>query len=33
LSGEYVGKLKRRARAFLREASSVEDPDLDVFFA
>jgi len=33
LSGEYVSKLKRRARAFLREALSVEDPDLAVFFA
>jgi HEPN domain-containing protein len=32
LSGEYVNKLKRRAKAFLREALSVEEPDLAVFF-
>jgi HEPN domain-containing protein len=33
LSGEYVNKLKRRAKAFLREVLSVEEPDLAVFFA
>jgi HEPN domain-containing protein len=33
LSGEYVEKLKRRARVFLREAMSVGDPDLAAFFA
>jgi HEPN domain-containing protein len=33
LSGEYVNKLKRRAKAFLREVLFVEEPDLAVFFA
>jgi len=33
LSGVYVDKLKSRARAFLKEAISAEDPDLAVFFA
>ena len=33
MSGEYVGKLKRRAKVFLREAISVGDPDLAAFFA
>jgi HEPN domain-containing protein len=33
LSGEYVEKLKHRARVFLGEARSVEDPDLAAFFA
>lgn len=33
LSGEYVSRLKRRARAFLLEATRVGDPDLGMFFA
>jgi len=33
LSGVYVDKLKGRAKAFLKEAISVENPDLAVFFA
>ena len=33
MSGVYVDKLKDRARAFLKEAISAEDPDLAVFFA
>ena len=33
MSGEYVEKLKRRARVFLGEARSVKDPDLAAFFA
>jgi len=33
LSGEHVGRLKRRARSFLIEAERVDDPDLSLFFA
>jgi len=33
VSGEYVERLKRRARAFLSEAEEARDPDLAVFFA
>ncbi|WP_440059480.1 HEPN domain-containing protein [Thermogladius sp. 4427co] len=33
MSGEYVDRLKSRARAFLREAERVEEPDLAVLFA
>ena len=33
MSGEYVEKLKHRARVFLGEARSVKDPDLAAFFA
>jgi len=33
LSGEYVGKLKRRALSFLKEAEEAVDKDLAAFFA
>lgn len=33
MSGEYVGKLKRRALKFLEEAERVDDPDLAAFFS
>ncbi len=33
LSSEYVERLRERARAFLSEAMSAENPDLAVFFA
>gem|GEM_PF-6008240 len=31
MSREYIGKLKREAKVFLREAISVGDPDLVAF--
>ena len=33
MSGEAVGRLKRRARSFLKAAGLVDDPDLKAFFA
>ena len=33
MSGEAVGRLKRRARSFLRASDLVDDPDLKAFFA
>ncbi len=33
MSGEVVGRLKRRAKSFLRAARLVDDPDLKAFFA
>lgn len=33
MSGEYVGRLKRRAMGFLKEAEGAEDSDLAAFFA